>query len=291
MNRFALLGIVGLALAAASSQAVVINVYANNSFPGDSFTNAGTSNASQAVGATGWLYNNVRNNGVAGINTNLPRSGNGSAWLKSSQGGALSSKADIEYISNNGATITSMGTLGSLNALSYDWYRKSGGSAAAHLHPVLRMYVDADGNLATSNDRGYLVFERAYNPSTSPVPTNAWQSDDVFNWNGAGASANVWWVQFGVGIDNTYNRTIQNWVAGANTAGFAQLSGNSAIYGLSSGVGSGWDTMESAVDNLTIGFTGGAAMTYNFEVVPEPGTMIALGVGAAALLRRRKKQA
>jgi len=29
---------------------------------------------------------------------------------------------------------------------------------------------------------------------------------------------------------------------------------------------------------------------YSFEVVPEPGTMIALGVGAAALLRRRSKK-
>jgi surface-anchored protein len=30
---------------------------------------------------------------------------------------------------------------------------------------------------------------------------------------------------------------------------------------------------------------------YNFEVVPEPGTMAALGVGAAALLARRRKKA
>lgn len=289
MKITALLSVVSLTVVASSASAVT--VYANNSFPGDNFTNPGTSNANQLIGSSGWLYNNVRNNGVAGINTNLARSGNGSAWLKSSQGGALSSKADIEYVSNNGASITSMGSLGSLNALSYDWYRKSGGAAAAHLHPVLRMYIDADGNMGTSNDRGYLVFERAYNPTTNPVPTNAWQTDDVFNWNGAGSSANVWWVQFGVGIDNTYNRTIQNWIAGANTAGFAQLSGNSAVYGLSSGVGSGWDTMESAVDNLTIGFAGSAATTYNFEVVPEPTSILALSIGGLALLRRRKKSA
>jgi hypothetical protein len=44
------------------------------------------------------------------------------------------------------------------------------------------------------------------------------------------------------------------------------------------------------VDNITFGF-GGTYTTYNFEVVPEPASMLALGSGLIGLLglRRRKK--
>lgn len=281
-----------------TSASFAVTIYSNNP-AGDSFTNPTSTNMGQAVGATNWFYNNVRNNGVVGINSTLPRSGLGSAQLVSAQGpGGASSKADIEYInfSNPGnatSPIVSMGSLGSLNSLGYEWYRGAGGAASAWQHPVLRLYVDADGNMGTTNDRGYLVFERAYNQGTGAVPTNQWITEDLFTYN-SGAGANMWQVAFGVGnFDTAGNwQTLSTWqsVNGFTpTPNGRTFNANSAVYGISFGVGSGWGTLSGAIDNVRIGFAGGASETYNFEVVPEPASMAVLGIGALALLRRRRK--
>ncbi len=280
--------------AAVSANAQII--FSNNPDPGDFFTSPSTSGATQAIGATGWFYNNVRNNAVVGINTNNPRSGNGSVYFSGTQTGAFSHKADIEYFQfaspgNPTSGLAAMGTLGALNSLSYDWYRDSSSTADSHLHPSLRLYIDADGNMGTTTDRGYLIFEGIYNGQAA-APTDAWQTSDIFNWNGAGQSANMWLRQFSPGQTNeVYDRSIQDWIAGQSTAGFLQLSGQSAIYGLSAGIGSGWGPFEGAVDNISIGFTGGTFNTYNFEAapVPEPGTMAVLGLGALAMIRKRRK--
>lgn len=124
MNKFALIGLATLVSAVASAQIV----YSNNALPGDSFTNAGGSNQGQAVGASGWYYNNTRNSGVVGINTTYARSGNGSALLQTTVGpGGNSSKAEIEFLAsavNGGGNFFAngtLGTLGNLSSVSYEW--------------------------------------------------------------------------------------------------------------------------------------------------------------------------
>lgn len=275
--RKTILAISLMASLVAASNATI--VYSNNGGTGDNFTNASGTNQGQAIASsTNWVYNNTRASGYVGINTAYARSGNGSARM----GGPNNAKSDIEYLAGpfnlggNFFATGSLGRLGDLGALSYEWYRSSTSTATAHLHPAMRILVDADGNLNTTGDRGGLVFERVYN--SLAVADDVWTADTI------GMNSNLW--SFSAGMSTAqlgYNVTLSQWIAGAGT-----ISGNSAILGFSMGIGSGWNTFDGAVDNATWNL-GGVTTTSNFEVVPEPATMAALGLGAAAMLRRRKK--
>jgi hypothetical protein len=162
----------GLAVAPVAQAATI--VLANGPGPGDSFINAGGMNQGQAIGATGWVYDNVRNGGAVGISTALPRSGNGSAAFTNPSGAA---KADIEFLAaplalaGNYVAAGTLGAFADLVSFGYDWYRDGASTVTANLHPALRVLLDADGDLASIGDRGGLVFERAYNGG--PTPTDA----------------------------------------------------------------------------------------------------------------------
>ncbi|MCC6284498.1 MAG: hypothetical protein IT439_04225 [Phycisphaerales bacterium] len=288
--------VVALALLASGGAAQASVVYSNNNSPGDVFTNAGGSNTNPltpgaAIGASGWFYNNVRNNGIVGVHDNLPRSGNGSARMQSTQGpGGASSKADLEYFHQAATGTFGLGTLGAMNSLSYDWYKK--GTSAASQHAVIRLYIDGDGIEGTTTDRGYLVFERAYNGGV--IPTDQWVTDDLFSYAGGGAK--LWQVAFGIGnFDTAGNwQPISVW---QSPGGFTPspngktFSAASVVYGLSLGVGSGWDTYDGAVDNVTIGFTGAPVYSWNFEVVPAPASAAFLGLGGLVVAGRRRRTA
>ncbi|MFN7173140.1 MAG: PEPxxWA-CTERM sorting domain-containing protein [Thermaurantiacus tibetensis] len=292
MQRTKLASLALAALFAGTPAAASTTVFANNPAPGDAFANPGPTNQGQAVGATGWYYNNVRNNGTVGISTAKPRSGNGSVAFASPSGAA---KADIEFLANAvnlGGNFFAAGTLGAFSALSgfgLDWYRDGTSTNPAVQHPVIRVLVDRDGNPLTPGDRFGLVFERAYN--ALPTLTDQWVTDTV-------TSATKLWT-FGVfgfeadpmGFGSPYIPfgTWQSWL-GANFP-------NAAIVGFSAGVGSGWvGNFTGAVDNVTWTI-GGVTSSFNFEVtggvIPEPATwaMLIAGFGLVGGAMRRRRAA
>ncbi|AHG87798.1 PEP motif putative anchor domain protein [Gemmatirosa kalamazoonensis] len=245
-----------------------------------------------------WLPSNLGGTdaqGVAGIESFFPRSGNGSAVMKIEQwNGSSAGKADLEYFF--GGQYLSPFSLGSLDGASYDFYRDAQSTVAANQNPALRFYVDADGSAATTGDRGYLIYEPVYNGNAAPAP-------DVWHTELIGASSNFWFRQFTPGVSDytaTGNGAALSSFLSYTAPNGASLSANSMVFGLSTGIGSGWTADASwfgAVDNVSV-TVNGSTTTFNFETVqapcvttPEPVTLALVGGGllalAAAARRRR----
>lgn len=225
----------------------------------------------------GWTAANVRPGGSVAITCDQPNNGLGSLRFDTADATA---KADFEITDLTGG----FGLLADLTSLSYDWYRDSSSTAAAHLGPVLRLYVyDPE-----TGHTGLLIYEQAYNNGTTAVPTDQWVSDDV-------TGAYFWQRKYNPGQTiEVYNNTLSDWLDPTTEYNFGE---NTIILGINVGVGSGWTgTFTGYVDNVSM-TVGGVTFDYNFEpdecepVIPEPATigLLSLGLGLFGVSRRRRR--
>lgn len=138
-------------------------------------------------------------------------------------------------------------TLGDLDQLSFDYYIAS--SDRTDVIPVIRLIIDADGNLATTGDRGELVFEYSYQ-NLGGTTQDAWQTADL-----AGDDWVAWQRSFGVNRDQVANMTeLSDWADadGFTPAGGLHFDEDSLVLGWSIALGSGNGTNDIYLDNLQV---------------------------------------
>jgi uncharacterized protein (DUF2141 family) len=217
---------------------------------------AGASTVVSPTTLNGWAKSDMRGTGVAEITSQKAdkNGGNGSLNL------ALSGNSDKAGFMKS----ANYGPVNDLSSLSFDWYRDSSSTAAAHFTPAVGIYVsDSSGS-----NVWLLKWEGVYNgyPVAGPAaPTNVWTPENLL-------SAKYWripqvvngsWVGFS-GCNQAgdpfkcadYTRTLQDdWLKGFD------------VVGMDVSVGSGWTgTYNSYVDNIKINDT-----TFNFEAAPVLG--------------------
>jgi hypothetical protein len=180
-----------------------------------------------------------------------------------------------------------LGTLGSLNQLSFDYYLDGSTLAAGDtLAPAVRLKLSPNGtSSATYVD---LVWENVYNVG-GPSPKNAWQNDvNVL-------AGTQWWQRSnGANHDGAPDFQPLSAFAGGYTPTFngpgVTLNANTPIYGVEISLGSGLPNNFTAyVDDLKVGFSGGDSYAANIAV-PEPGTLGLLAVAGGALLAGRRRR-
>lgn len=138
-------------------------------------------------------------------------------------------------------------TLGDLDELSFDFYVEES-STTIHA-PVIRLQIDADGDLSTTNDRGELVFEYVYQ-GLGDVPEGEWVHADL-----AGEDWIAWQRSGGVSYDGAPNfQPLSNWADsdGYTPAGGKTFNENSLVLGWQVAYGSGNGTGVMYVDNINV---------------------------------------
>jgi|GEM_PF-7123586 len=138
--------------------------------------------------------------------------------------------------------------LGNLGDLSFDYLVQS--SDRTDVIPVIRLTIDADGNLATTNDRVDLVFEWAYQ-GNGAVTQGSWQHADL-----SGGDWRAWERANGQNLDFGNNfATLSVWesAAGFTPTGGIHVDANSIVLGWQIADGSGNGTNSMYLDHLHVG--------------------------------------
>lgn len=249
---------------------------------------------------------NPTNAGTAGISAENPRSGNAS--LKLTIGGDNDPLDDWAFYTRTAEDGGSWGKLSEISALSFDWFRATETDSEYEWYdpwnlqtPVLRLLIYDDGVFSE------LVWERYYTDSSAPLIIGDWVTEDIIDGSN---DQNFWrhiFVEDGedlytdidgndvvesVFFDITNPLTLMAETTDVWTSLFSDYA-DAVVYGLSVGVGSSWPgEYLGYVDNIHLAFGEKIILDDNFELpVPEPSTLLLLGIGMAALLAGRRRRA
>ncbi len=212
----------------------------------DSATNAGSGPTVLADGSS--LFTEVREGSLSTVDG--PGDGSdGALRLETDSNNGRLRVTDV-YDSDN------QFTLGELDELSFDYYLES--SDRTDVIPVVRLLIDADGDLSTTGDRGELVFEYAYQglPATTQ---DAWQTADL-----SGDDWVAWQRSNGTNWDQIANMTeLSDWADadGHSVVGGLAFDEDSLVLGWSIALGSGNGTNVAYIDDLQV-----AGVTYDFAL-------------------------
>ena len=234
-------------------------------FPGRGYTNHKGKGVGHQKRAQEEMADGIYTIQVTGVDVDNPSAASqtstpttlidGSTVVTEVRQGSISTDADglrLETDSNNGRlryhTILDgdqQVTLGDLDALNFDYIVHS--SDRTDVIPVIRLVIDADGNLATTNDRGELVFEWAYQ-GLGAVTQGSLQHADL-----VGGDWVAWQRSLGTNFDQIANMArLSDWADadGHSPAGGIHFDEDSLVLGWSIALGSGNGAGTMSIDNV-----------------------------------------
>jgi hypothetical protein len=226
----------------------------------------------------GWGYSDVSGGGSAAIVSSPSADSDGALQLHTID---ANSRAKVFF--GTGGSLGTLGDLANGGQISFDLFRDAASTANSNLQISYKLYVTN-----SSGQSGSITWENVYNGNNSL--TNTWVTKNIIG-------DDFWIRSGGVNYDQVVNmRTLGEWISGGSVSDGSNssiaLGANTSITGIEVAAGGGWSgEFIGSIDHMNLTFgNGGASYQANFAAVPEPASMAALGLGALALIRRRRNK-